>query len=80
MQLETAFGQLLRRYRENAELSQEALALGSGLDRTFVSALERGIRQPSLKSLFKIAKTLQISPAKIVSDLEDLITNPGKPN
>ncbi|MBW2187449.1 MAG: helix-turn-helix transcriptional regulator [Deltaproteobacteria bacterium] len=72
MKLEIIFGQVLRKHRTTIGISQEFLALECGLDRTFISALERGIRQPSLKSLFKIAKVLKIPPSQIVAEVEKL--------
>ena len=80
MRLEHAFGQILRGYREKIKMTQEELALECGLDRTFMSALERGIRQPSLKSLFKIARTLNVSPSQIVSDVERLLNTDNLKN
>lgn len=70
MKLEVAFGQILKEYRAKLKISQEALALECGLDRTFISALERGLRQPSLKSLFKISRVLKVSPSQIVAQVE----------
>ena len=74
MKLEIAFGQVLKRYRLQAKISQEALALECGLDRTFISALERGIRQPSLRSLFKVSKTLNVNPDQIVKDVDEMLS------
>lgn len=62
-----AFGRVLRDYRARAGLSQEALALEAGIDRTFVSLLKRDKRQPTLETLFRLAKVLNISPATLVS-------------
>jgi transcriptional regulator with XRE-family HTH domain len=62
-----AFGRALREYREKASLTQEALALEAGLDRTFISLLERGKRQPTLETLFKLSKVLKVSAATLVS-------------
>lgn len=70
MELEAAFGQTLRDYRKRAKLSQEALALECDLDRTFISLLERGRRQPTLKTLFRIAKILKISPSELIAAVE----------
>ena len=53
-----------------ASLSQEKLALACGLDRTYISLLERGLRQPSLTTLFQIAKYLGVAPSSIVRDVE----------
>jgi DNA-binding XRE family transcriptional regulator len=47
-----AFGQALREIRENKEVSQERLALDSGLDRTYISLIERGINSPSIRVLW----------------------------
>jgi len=65
-----AFGKTLRKRRMKASLSQEKLALACGLDRTYISLLERGLRQPSLTTLFQIAKYLGVAPSSIVRDVE----------
>jgi transcriptional regulator with XRE-family HTH domain len=65
--LSIAFGKVLREYRERSTLSQEGLADAADLDRTFIGMLERGQRQPSLDSLFKIAAALQIAPSTLVA-------------
>jgi transcriptional regulator with XRE-family HTH domain len=62
-----AFGRILREYRLKAKLSQEALALSAGIDRTYVSLLERGQRQPTLTTLFRLAAVLEVSPATLVA-------------
>jgi transcriptional regulator with XRE-family HTH domain len=51
-------GSAFRLLRERCELSQEELALRAGLDRTYVSGIERGRRNPSLKSMQRIAAEL----------------------
>jgi transcriptional regulator with XRE-family HTH domain len=50
----------LRYYRVRNGISQNELALGSGVDRTTVSRLERGIDNPSIGNIEKLAKTLGI--------------------
>jgi len=72
LELELAFGQVLRDYRQKAELSQEALALACDLDRTYISLLERGRRQPTLKSMFKICRVLNVSPEDFVGKVNEL--------
>jgi len=62
-----SFGKVLREYRDRAGLSQEELADAAGLDRTFIGMLERGQRQPTLESLFKIADALQVAPQTLVA-------------
>ena len=64
--LEAAFGQVLREFRNEAGISQEKLAMECDLDRTYISMLERGLRQPSLKTIFALAKALHTDPSKII--------------
>ncbi len=70
MKLKKSFGEVLRKYREKVGVSQEQLALECELDRTFISLLERGLRQPSLTSIFAIAEALDIAPSKIIAATE----------
>jgi transcriptional regulator with XRE-family HTH domain len=62
-----AFGEVLRDYRTKAGISQENLALKADLDRTYISLLERGLRQPTLETLFRLAGVLEIAPATIIA-------------
>lgn len=62
----TAFGEVMRQVRTSRRISQQALALESGLDRTYVSLLERGHRQPTLAALLLLANTLDTDPALLV--------------
>ncbi|MBP1155206.1 MULTISPECIES: helix-turn-helix transcriptional regulator [unclassified Paenibacillus] len=71
MKLEEAYGKLLKEYRQKKNLSQEQLAFESGLDRTYISMLERGKRQPSLSTIFSIAKSLNIKPSEFLEKLEE---------
>ena len=72
-QVAKAFGRVLRDQRDTQDLSQEALALSADVDRTFVSQMERGIRQPTLTTLFKLANALDISPATLITRTEKLL-------
>jgi len=49
------FGQRIRNLRKEQGISQEDLALRAGLDRTYISGIERGERNPSLINIEKIA-------------------------
>jgi XRE family transcriptional regulator, regulator of sulfur utilization len=53
-------GLRIRILREQAGVSQEKLGLLSGLHRTYIGAIERGERNPSVLSLEKIAKALKV--------------------
>lgn len=61
-----AFGRVLRAARKEAKMSQEQLALAAGVERNFVSLIERGINQPTIRSVFKLADALRVSPARLV--------------
>ncbi|MBO6088082.1 helix-turn-helix transcriptional regulator [bacterium] len=54
------FGTTLKKKRKLAEFSQEELAEKLGIHRTYMSFLERGLRNPSLLMLFKISRALKI--------------------
>ena len=58
--VEKAFGQVVRQIRKKLEISQAELEKRTGLDRTFISDLERGIQGPGIRTLFRIAKGLEI--------------------
>lgn len=66
VKVEIAFSIILKKIRNQKKLSQEQLALESGLDRTYISLLERGMRQPSLKTIFLLSSALEIHPAELV--------------
>lgn len=73
MKVNKAFGLVLRDAREKQGFSQEHLALESDLDRTFISLLERGLRQPSLTTLFELAKTLGCRPSELIAKVESTV-------
>ena len=60
------FGRKLRQERESKKLSQEQLSELSGLDRTYISGVERGKRNISLNNIFKLAEALNISPYQLL--------------
>lgn len=71
--LQKAFGDVLRHTRLERGLSQERLAFESTLDRTFISLLERGLRQPTLGTLVQLSVALETDAADLVrSTLERL--------
>ena len=74
--LEVAFGNVLRGLRQERGFSQERLGLESGYHRTYIGLLERGMKSPSLQTIFKLAMTLKIEPneliRKVQSEYKDL--------
>lgn len=63
-----AFGQRVRALRLAAGLSQERLADKAGLHRTYVSSLERGLRNVGLDNILRLAKALEVSPTDLFED------------
>lgn len=61
------FGKILKDVRLARNTSQEELAERSGLDRTYISMLERGRRTPTLNTIFSLSKALNISADFFVS-------------
>ncbi len=61
-----AFGATLRELRTAHGVSQERLALEVELDRTYISMLERGLRQPTLSTLIALADFLGLTPGSLV--------------
>ena len=62
----TKFGEAVRRERRRRGLSQEDLGFKAGLDRTYISSVERGKRNVSLLSIHRIAKALGVKPRDLV--------------
>ncbi|MDD5693228.1 MAG: helix-turn-helix transcriptional regulator [Patescibacteria group bacterium] len=56
------FGNKIRELRKLQRVSQEGLADLADLDRTYIGGIERGIRNPSLRNIGKIAKALKAKP------------------
>jgi transcriptional regulator with XRE-family HTH domain len=65
--VEKAFGQVIRKIREDdLGISQAELEKRTGLDRTFISDLERGIQGPGIRTLYRIARGLDTPAWEIV--------------
>ena len=72
-------GQVIQSYRLRKGMSQEVLSGQAGLDRTHYSKIERGLRSPTLDTLFKIAQALDIPPSDIVRQIEQQIAEHPEP-
>jgi len=68
---EEIFGKILQEERKSKKISQEKLAKLTGLDRTFISLIENGKRNPTFTTILKICAALKISPSKLFSKFED---------
>ncbi|QMW22482.1 helix-turn-helix domain-containing protein [Sandaracinobacteroides saxicola] len=63
------FARNLKALRKAQKLSQEELAHRAGLDRTYVSALERQVYSPTLDAVDKVAKVFNVSPASMLENI-----------
>ena len=72
-QLSRVFGQVLRELRKGAAMSQEQLGFEAGIDRVYVSLLERGERSPSLPVVVDLAKARGTSAAEMVALVESRV-------
>jgi len=59
--IKKALGDKVKKIRQKKKFSQEDLAFESGLHRTYISDIERGSRNVSIKNIEKIAKALNVS-------------------
>lgn len=68
--LRPAFGARVRKLRTGLGLSQEALAERAELHWTYISGVERGVRNPGLNIIARLAKGLDVSPAELLAGLD----------
>lgn len=74
-----SFGRVLRRLRKDAGFSQEKLALDAEIERNFVSLIERGVNQPTIRIIFKLAAALHTTPSQVLSLVEEDMKNQPQP-
>lgn len=70
MSNEEIFGKILQDERKAKKISQEKLAKLTGLDRTFISLIENGKRNPTFATILKICSALEINPSELFSIYE----------
>lgn len=68
MDIRKLFGANVRHYRRSAGLSQEAVAERMGVDRAYVSLIERGEQNATLLSVHEAAQALEVKPADLLAD------------
>lgn len=66
MDIKAVVGKNVRHFRELKGISQEELAFDADLHRTYVSGVERGIRNPSVLIVAKLAAALGVEPYKLL--------------
>ena len=67
MDIKKRFGGNVRKLREAKGWSQEDLAEASSLHRTYVSGIERGVRNPTLTIVLRLANALHATPAELLA-------------
>lgn len=71
MDIRRVFGANVRRYRIAAGLSQEAVAVKMGVDRAYVSGMERGQQNVTLLTMWHLAEALNVRPAALLDEAEE---------
>ncbi|HEY6335339.1 MAG TPA: helix-turn-helix transcriptional regulator [Alphaproteobacteria bacterium] len=78
MDVRKVIGENLRRSRVSQDLTQEVVAERMGLDRAYISGLERGERNPTAITLWRLATALGIEPAELLKRPEPLSRSKAK--
>lgn len=73
MEPAVAFGIVLKRLRKEGGITQKHLAQESGYHTTYISQIERGRKNPSLQTVFRIAKVLEVLPHILIQSTEEEI-------
>ena len=71
MNLQQIFGETIKKIRLERKLSQETLAFEAGIDRTYISDIEKGKRNISIQVVYKLALALQISFSDLIKEIEN---------
>ena len=66
----SVLGLNVRKRREARALTQEKLAERAGLDATYISGIERGLRNPGIKNVAKLAKALGLTTAELCKGVD----------
>jgi len=67
---EKAFGIVLREIREQAGLSRLDVYVKFGIDRTQLSAIERGVQSPTLRTIVRLSKAFRVSTTELMRRME----------
>lgn len=73
MEVQQAFSMVIVRERTTRGLTQERVAERGGMDLTFLRDLEKARSQPSLTTIFRIAKGLGVEPHTLILSTEEIL-------
>ena len=68
-------GRVIQAFREKKGLSQEVVSGLADIGRTHLSAIERGVRKPTLETFFKLAEAMDVKPSILIQKIEEEILN-----
>ena len=63
-------GRVIQQFREERGLSQEILSSFAQIGRTHLSAIERGVRKPTLETFYRIGEALNVKPSVLLEEIE----------
>ena len=75
-ELEEAAGRVIADRRRKAQHTQESLAEACDVHPTYISQLERGLKSPTLRVLFRLAAAMSIAPSVLVKGIERELNQP----
>ncbi len=70
LEAQRAFGRAVRKLRERKKLSQEELAADAKVHRNYIGLVERGVVNPTLWSIMRLAKALQTDASRLIAETE----------
>jgi transcriptional regulator with XRE-family HTH domain len=70
-----AFGHVLHTLRKEAGLTQEQLSFKAAIEQNFISLIERGINQPTIRALFQLASAFGTSLSALLFQVEQELQN-----
>ena len=63
-------GKVIQEYREKKGLSQEVVSGLADIGRTHLSAIERGVRKPTMETFFRLSDALDVKPSDLIKIIE----------
>ena len=71
-------GQVIQRFREERQLSQEVVSGLAAIGRTHLSAIERGARKPTLETFYRVAEAMNVRPSVLLRAIEEEMNRRGE--
>lgn len=70
-------GRIIQECRESKGLSQDVVSGLADIGRTHLSAIERGVRKPTLETFFRISEAMSIKPSELMQKIENALSQSG---